>query len=272
MPCTAPPKIMRKVRPMSAENKVLLRREGAVAIVTLNRPDQRNAIDAETSAGLRAAFDEFERDPALRVAVLTGAGPVFCAGMDLKAFVSGEAEAILFGPGRLGGFVSRRRSKPVIAAIQGPALAGGFELMLACDMAVAVRTATFGLPEARRGLVAGAGGAFRIAQLLPRAIANEILLTGAPFGAARAEALGLVNRVVEENPLAAALELAHEIARNAPLSLAASLDLAGRADGAQAESLWAENDRQLRAVLASRDAEEGARAFAEKRPARWTGE
>lgn len=257
---------------MSADDKVLFRRDGAVAIVTLNRPDQRNAIDAETTAGLRAAFAAFEADPDLRVAILTGAGPVFCAGMDLKAFVNGEQEDILFGPGRLGGFVSRSGRKPVIAAVQGPALAGGFELMLACDMAVAIRSASFGLPEARRGLVAGAGGAFRIAQLLPKAIANEILLTGAPFGADRAAELGLLNRVVDEDPLAAALELAHEIARNAPLSVAAGLDLARSAHEAQEKALWPENDRHLRALLASRDAHEGARAFAEKRPARWTGE
>lgn len=256
---------------MSEAETVLFRTDGPVAVVTLNRPSQRNAIDAATCRGLRAAFDRIEADPEIRIAVLEGAGPVFCAGMDLKAFVTGEADEILFGPGRFGGLVSRTRSKPVIAAVQGAALAGGFELMLACDMVVAARGTVFGLPEARRGLVAGGGGAFRVGQVLPKAIANEILLTGAPFDADRAAALGLVNRVVEGAPLASALDLARQIAANAPLSLGASLQLARAADEAGAEALWAQNDRLLRHLIASHDAEEGARAFAEKRPARWTG-
>lgn len=256
---------------MTATDKVLFDRDGAIAIVTLNRPGQRNALDAETSDGLRAAFDRIEGDDSLRITVLAGNGPVFCAGMDLKAFVNGEAEEILFGPGHFGGFASRNRSKPVIAAVQGAALAGGFELMLACDMVVAERGTKFGLPESKRGLVAGAGGAFRVGQLLPRAIANEILLTGEPITADRAATLGLVNRVVDGDPLAAALELARGIAANAPLSLAASLALARAADDAHAADLWTENDRLLRRMIASSDAREGALAFAEKRASNWTG-
>lgn len=251
--------------------KVLVDRAGGIGIVTLNRPEQRNAIDAETCAQLRAAFDGIEADDSLRIAVLAAKGPVFCAGMDLKAFVNGEAEQILFGPGRLGGFASRVRRKPVIAAVQGAALAGGFEIMLACDMAVAVRGAIFGLPECKRGIVAGAGGAFRLGQLLPRAIANEILLTGAPFDAERAASLGLINRITEGDPLPEALRLARDIAENAPLSISASLDLARCAQDAVSQTCWAENDRHLRALIASEDAGEGARAFAEKRAARWTG-
>ncbi|MDO5706404.1 MAG: enoyl-CoA hydratase-related protein, partial [Paracoccus sp. (in: a-proteobacteria)] len=240
---------------MSEADKVLFCTEGPVAIITLNRPAQRNAIDADTCRGLRAAFDRIETEPDLRIAVLEGAGPIFCAGMDLKAFVNGEAEEILFGPGRFGGLVSRSRSKPVIASVQGAALAGGFELMLACDMVVAAKGTLFGLPEARRGLVAGAGGAFRVGQLLPKAIANEILLTGAPFDADLAAARGLVNRVVEGEPLGAALELAREIAANAPLSLGASLQLARAAAEENAEALWEQNDRLLRQMIASDDAE-----------------
>lgn len=256
---------------MTPTRNVLVEREGAVAVVTLDRPERRNAIDAATGAQLRAAFDAIEQDDGLRVAILTGAGPVFCAGMDLRAFVTGEAEEILFGPGRFGGFVSRTRRKPVIAAVQGAALGGGFELVLACDMAVAAEGATFGLPECRRGIVAGAGGAFRLGRLLPKALANEILLTGETFGAERAAALGLVNRVVKGDPLEAARDLARRIAGNAPLSVEASLVLARHGREAGPEDCWAENDRRLRALMASDDAEEGARAFAEKRPPRWTG-
>lgn len=256
---------------MTATDKVLFDRDGTVAIVTLNRPDQRNAIDAETGNLLRRTFDDIERDDSLRVAVLAASGTIFCAGMDLKAFVNGEAEDILFGAGRLGGFVSRDRTKPVIAAVQGAALAGGFELVLACDMVVAARHAQFGLPEARLGLVAGAGGAFRLGQLLPRALANEIVLTGAAFDAARAMGWGLVNRLTGDDPKPEALALARQIAENAPLSITASLALARAADARVDEACWAENDRQLRRMISSHDAEEGARAFAEKRPPVWTG-
>lgn len=256
---------------MTDQNKVLFDREGSVAVVTLNRPQQRNAIDAETCTLLKRAFEVVEQDDGLRVTILAARGPVFCAGMDLKAFVNGEAEDILFGDGHLGGFVSRGRAKPVIAAVQGSALAGGFEIMLACDLVVASRNATFGLPEVKRGLVAGAGGAFRLGQLLPRVVANEILLIGEPFGADRALQLGLVNRLTDSDPIVEALALARSVARNAPLSISASLILARSAAAAVAEACWSENDRQLRSLIASRDAEEGARAFAEKRQPVWIG-
>lgn len=256
---------------MTAHDKVLFDRDDAIAVVTLNRPEQRNAIDAETCAQLRRVFDTIEQDDDLRVTILAASGSVFCAGMDLKAFVNGEAADILFGEGRLGGFVSRDRTKPVIASVQGPALAGGFEIMLACDLVVASCNAIFGLPEAKRGLVAGAGGAFRLGQLLPRAIANEILLTGEPFDAERALQLGLVNRLTETDPMAEAFELARAVAKNAPLSISASLSLARSSVAVAAETCWSENDRQLQRLVASRDAEEGARAFAEKRPPFWTG-
>ena len=255
---------------MTAGDAVRLERRGEVAVLVLDRPGRRNAIDARMSEGLRAALDAFEAEDALRVAVLRAEGPSFCAGLDLSLVAGGEAEAFLFGPGRLGGFVSRARTKPVIAAVQGAALAGGFELVLACDLVVAAADARFGLPEPRVGLVAGAGGAIRLARQLPKAVAHEMLLTGEPIGAERALALGLVNRVVEPGALeAAALDLARRIAASAPLSVRASLDLARAA--AEDESAWALNDRLLSALLRSDDAAEGARAFAERRAPRWTG-
>lgn len=253
------------------QNPVLLDRQGAIAIVTLNRPDQRNAMDAATTAALRTVFDQIEGDDSLRVTILAATGPVFCAGMDLKAFLTGEAEEILFGPGRFGGFVSRKRKKPVIACVQGAALAGGFELVLACDLVVATENAVFGLPESRLGLVAGAGGAFRVGQRLPPVIANEIVLLGGRFDAAQAQVWGLVNRVTKGDPMPQALELAARIAANAPLSVAASLGLAGASADAGLDLLWSENDRQLRHLIATEDAREGARAFAEKRDPDWRG-
>jgi len=254
------------------EDSILFDRKGPVAIITLNRPARRNAIDATTGDQLRQAVERFAADPDLRVAILAATGPVFCAGMDLKAFVEGEAEEILFGEGRLGGFVSRVVPKPMIAAVQGPALAGGFELVLACDLVVASRDARFGLPESRIGLVAGAGGAFRLGQMLPRALATEMLLTGAPISAEQAQAHGLVNRLTDADPLPEAMELAQQIAANAPLSLAASLELSRAASRRHDEGCWALNDRLLRRLVDSRDAVEGARAFAERRAPVWQGD
>lgn len=250
---------------------VLFSRQGEIAIVTLNRPEQRNAMDASTTKALRAVFDEIEGDTSLRVTILAANGPVFCAGMDLKAFLSGEAEEILFGPGRFGGFVSRQRSKPVIACVQGAALAGGFELVLACDLVVAAETAVFGLPEARLGLVAGAGGAFRVGQRLPPAIANEIVLLGGRFDARQALAWGLVNCVTASDPMPLAMEMASVVAANAPLSIAAGLELTAAGSGAAQDALWAANDHHLRRLIASGDAREGAEAFAQKRSPKWSG-
>ncbi|TIO05671.1 MAG: crotonase, partial [Mesorhizobium sp.] len=175
------------------DDSVLFETRDDIAIISINRPQRRNAIDARTSASLRQAINRFENEDALAVGILRGKGPVFCSGMDLQAFLDGEAEEILFGDGRLGGLVSRARQKPLIAAVHGVAVAGGFELMLACDLAVAAETCKFGLPEAKRGLVAGAGGAFRLGERLPPALANEILLTGNLFEAPRAYEIGLVN-------------------------------------------------------------------------------
>lgn len=241
--------------------------DGPVATITLDRPEARNAIDAATGEALREAMDRLETDPALRVGILAATGPVFCAGMDLRAFQDGEAEPILFGEHRLGGLVSRARTKPLIAAIQGPALAGGFELVLACDITIAAPTARFGLPEPGLGLVAGAGGAMRLARRIPRAVAAKWLLTGDAMPAAEAAALGLITETAED-PLARAQELAARIARNAPGSLRATLVLMDAALNEPAA--WEANDAQLRALIEAPDAREGARAFTEKRPPVWS--
>lgn len=252
--------------------EVLYETRGPVALITLNRPEQRNCVNAALSAGLRAAVKRFEADPALRVAVLAGRGKVFCAGMDLKAFSEGAVDEVLFGEGRFGGFVSLPRSKPVIAAVQGAALAGGLEIMLACDMAIAEASAKFGLPEARLGLLAGAGGVFRLAQRIPPVKARELVLTGRVFSADEAERYGLLNRVVEAGGvLEAALALAEEIAQSAPQSVRDGLSLSTLAERESEARLWPCNDAMLRDILGTEDAQEGARAFTQKRAPVWKG-
>ena len=249
---------------------VLLEVAEGIATITLNRPDQRNAINAEVCAAMRDVIDRVEADDAIRIAILRGAGDVFCAGMDLKAFAAGEGDAILFGQHGFAGFVKRQRTKPVIAAVTGAALAGGFEVMLACDMVIAARDARFGLPEAKLGLFAGAGGVLRLAQRIPRVRANEILLTGQTFDAAMAMELGLLNDVVAEaEVMARARALATVIAANAPLSIAASLDLSNAA--AFSAEDWAANDRKIAAIAKTADSLEGAHAFIEKRAPVWKG-
>jgi enoyl-CoA hydratase/carnithine racemase len=247
-------------------------REG-VATVTLERPAQRNAIDAATTAALRAAFDRFDADDAALVALLTGSGDrAFCAGMDLKAFAAGEGPAILEGPGGFAGLTHRPRTKPVIAAVNGAALAGGCELVLSCDLVVAAEHATFGLPEVRRGLFAAAGGALRLPRLIPRAAALELLLTGEAIDAPTALALGLVNRVVAPALLLeTARALALKICANAPLEVRETLALARAIFALPEEQLQARNDAAWARVAASEDAREGPLAFAEKRPAAWKG-
>ncbi|WP_417808192.1 enoyl-CoA hydratase-related protein [Thioclava sp.] len=257
---------------MSNSDLVRVEISAGVASVVLNRPDQRNAINPEMADGLRSAFDQIEANPEVRVSVLSGAGPVFCAGMDLKSFTKGEADAILNGPHRFAGFVARERRKPVIAAVHGAALAGGFEIMLACDLVVASQEAIFGLPEVTLGLVAGGGGAIRLAQRVPRVLANELLLTGKTYPAAEMLRWGLINRVVAQDELAdAALELASEIARNAPLSVTHCLALSDRLFRSQEGALWQANDSALAALSDTQDVTEGIAAFFEKRAPDWSG-
>lgn len=257
---------------MTAQDSVIFEAKGRVGIITLNRPDKRNAINARTGGLLRDIVDRLESDDGLSVGILRSNGNVFCAGMDLLAFTNGEAEEILFGPGGFGGIANRERSKPIIAAVQGPVLAGGFELMMSCDMVIAAETCTFGLPEAKRGLFAGAGGVFRLAERLPPVIAHEIALIGNPFDAQRALQLGLVNRLVPQDELLEqALALAESIAANAPLSIAYSMELVRAARAPEQERLWNLNNALLEKVIMSDDAQEGALAFTEKRQPVWRG-
>lgn len=252
-------------------NEIEIERRGHVAILWLNRPDRLNAVNEAMTAVMREALQEIEADSDLRVIVLAGRGRVFCAGMDLAAFAAGERPGLL-DPDRFAGFADAQRSKPVIAAVQGAALAGGFELVLACDMVVAAEGAKFGLPEVRRGLFPAGGGTLRLPRRVPPVIAAEMLLTGEPVEAERALELGLVNRVVPEPVLIeSALSLADRIAANAPLAVRSALALSRDAAATAEAELWAANDALWRRVEASDDAQEGARAFAEKRAPLWKG-
>lgn len=253
-------------------DEVLFEVRGATAVVTMNRPQARNAVDGALAAGLRAAMERVAAEPAIRVAVLTGAGPAFCSGMDLKAFSTGQADGIVQPVGGFAGFVTFPRDKPVIGAVNGFALAGGCEIALACDFLVAAESASFGLPEPSRGLLAAAGGVFRLPRAMFPRRAMELILTAGRIDAAEAYRVGLVNHVVaDEELLDRALAVAERIAANAPLAVAASLDLARRAVDLSEDELWRLSDAQAARVNASRDALEGATAFVEKRSPRWQG-
>ena len=249
---------------------VLVERRGAVLVMTLNRPAQRNAVTRAVSLAVAAALDTLDADPDLRVGIVTGSGGSFCSGMDLKAFVDGERPE-LDGRG-FAGVTEAPPAKPLIAAVEGYALAGGCELALACDLIVAGEGAMFGLPEASRGLVAGSGGLVRLRERIPPAIALEYALTAARMDAATAHRWGLVNRLVPTGgALDAALALAAEIAANAPLSVAVSKAIMAAAPDWPVGERWARQRPMVEAVLGSEDAQEGARAFAEKRAPTWSG-
>jgi len=259
------------------DTAVLTERQGHILIVTINRPEARNAVNAAVHAGIGTALEQAEHDPEIRVVIVTGAGDKsFCAGADLVALSRGESLAP-DDPAQqawgFGGFAAHPISKPVIGAVNGFAFGGGCELALMCDLVVAADHAQFALPEVKVGLFAAAGGAFRLAQQLPRKLAMEYMLTGDPIPAARAAAFGLVNHVV---PLAdlmpAAIALAEKIAANAPLSVQASKRVAlGIDEGRIAADApyWEHNTRERAVLMRSEDAREGPRAFAEKRKPVW---
>lgn len=250
--------------------EVIVATEDGVMVITLNRPEAKNAVTLAVSEGVAAALDELDARDDLTVGVITGAGGTFCAGMDLKGFLRGESPSF---PGRgLCGIQETPPKKPLIAAVEGWALAAGFELCLACDLVIAGRTAQLGIPEVKRGLVAAGGGALQIPQRIPLAVAMEFVLTGDPITAERAAEVGLVTRVVDEGrAVDAAIELADKIAANAPLAVQASKEIARRAMEWTGDLAWTEPAKVFMPVFASEDAKEGARAFAEKRSPVWQG-
>ena len=251
-------------------NVLSAERHGAVLVMTINRPAQRNAVNRAVSLAMADALHLLDADSGLRVGIVTGAGGNFCSGMDLKAFVDGERPE-LEGRG-FAGLTEAPPVKPLIAAVEGYALAGGCELALACDLIVAGADAAFGLPEVTRGLVAGSGGLVRLHERIPPAIALEYALTGGRMDATTAHRWGLVNRLVPAGAaLETALALAETIAANAPLSVMASKRIMAEAPGWPLADRWERQRAMVEAVLASADAQEGARAFAEKRAPVWSG-
>ena len=255
---------------MNDEPAVLRERRDGVLLITLNRPDARNAVNAAVAEGVAAALDDLDADDALSVGVLTGAGKGFSSGMDLKAFVAGERP---YADDRgFAGITQRAAEKPLIAAIEGFAVAGGFEIALACDLIVAARDARLGIPEVKRGLVAAGGALIRLPRRIPYHLAMELALTGDPISAERGYELGIVNRLAEPGgAVDAALALAGEVARNGPLALKASKRIVQQAgDWTQTEA-WDKQGEIAGPVMVSEDAREGAIAFAEKRDPRWRG-
>ena len=243
----------------------------SVAVITIDRPQARNAVNGEVARGIAAAIEDFDSRADVSVLVLTGAGGTFSAGMDLKGFLAGDAPTAA-GRG-FGGIVERPPAKPVIAAVEGYALAGGFELVLSCDLVVASEEAKFGLPEVRRGLVAGAGGLLRLPKRIPYHLAMEIALTGEHFSAAKLCAAGLVNKLVPAGEaLSAAKELAHKIALGAPLALAATKRVIVESADWSAGEAFGKQGEIIGPIFVSKDAMEGAMAFAEKRQPAWRGE
>ncbi|MDQ2810834.1 MAG: enoyl-CoA hydratase-related protein [Actinomycetota bacterium] len=245
--------------------------DGAIARIILNRPAKRNAISPAMAAGLEAALGRLEDDPDLRVGVVSGAGPVFSAGADLGYVARGEGEQLSTERGGFAGFVRYPRRKPLIAAVHGYALAGGFEIVLACDLIVSEDTAQFGLPEVTRGLIANGGGVLRLASMLPRAQALDLVLTGRRLEAAEAARLGLVTRIVGDGCAAEqALALAATIAAHPPAAVRESLYLARAAGREPSAEMWTLCAEIARRVRETSDAVEGARAFLDRREASWT--
>jgi enoyl-CoA hydratase len=249
---------------------VLTEERDGVLVITINRPEARNAINGDVARGIAAALDRLDGEDGLWVGVLTGSGGYFSSGMDLKGFLAGDVP-IVEGRG-LGGLTEKPPRKPLVAAIEGYAVAGGFELVLACDLVVAAEDARLGVPEVKRALVAGAGAAIHLPRRIPLAVAMEMLLTGEPITAARAAELGLVNRVVPTGTaLEGAVALARDVAANGPLAVAVTKQIARSAQDWTFEEGWHKQAELMGPVFVSEDAQEGARAFAEKRAPVWKG-
>lgn len=246
--------------------------QGRIATITLNRPHQRNAVNGDLARALGAAMDRFEGDPGVWVCVLAGSGPAFCAGADLKAIAAGAGAELSTDKGGFAGFVRYPRTKPVLAAVHGVALAGGLELVLACDLVVAAEDAEFGLPEVTRGIIAAAGGVFRLARAIPAARARELVMTGDRISAQEALALGLINRVVPApDVLTTTVALAHRICQNAPVAVRESIAIARAAADITEEEGWQLSAQAAARIMLTMDAQEGPLAFAQKRAPQWTG-
>ncbi|WP_421992382.1 crotonase/enoyl-CoA hydratase family protein [Qipengyuania sp.] len=249
--------------------EVLTSEEDGILVVTINRPEAKNAMTKAAAEGIAAAMDRLDSDDSLRVGILTGAGGTFCSGMDLKGFLRGESPSI---EGRgFGGVVQKPPEKPLIAAVEGYALAGGLELMIACDLVVANAGAKFGIPEVKRGLVAAAGGVMMLPDQIPERIAMELALTGDFIDAPRAYELGLINRVTDSDALSGAKELAASIVANGPLAVRVSKQVIKQSRGWPMDERYTRQTQLIAPVFVSEDAREGAAAFAEKRKPNWKG-
>jgi enoyl-CoA hydratase len=252
-----------------SEAEVLTEVDGNVLIITINRPAAKNAVNKAVAEGVAAAMDRLDNESGLRCAVLTGAGGTFCSGMDLKAFLRGEMPSV---PGRgFGGLTEQPPKKPIIAAVDGYALAGGMEIALACDLIVANASAKFGIPETKRGLVAGAGGLMRLPRQIPPRIAMELALTGDFINAQRAYEVGFINQITDGPSLDAAKALAAKIAENGPLALITSKAIIRDSHEWTEAEMWKKQQGYVGGIFTSNDAREGAAAFAEKRKPNWQG-
>lgn len=256
---------------MSEEEKaVLVDVNDGVMVVTLNRPKAKNAANLALAEGVAAAMIELDGNDDIRVAIITGAGGTFCSGMDLKAFVTGQVP-VVEGRG-FAGLTEAPPKKPLIAAVEGYALAGGFEIAIACDLVIAAEDAKFGIPEVKRGLAAAAGGLMRLPRQIPYRLAMELALTGDFISAQRAYEVGLINEVVESGTaLQAAQALAKKIAANGPLAVAVSKQVVAESGDWSRTEMWKKQGGLVMPVFSSEDAIEGATAFAEKRPPNWKG-
>lgn len=250
-------------------DEVLSEVRDGVLIVTINRPEAKNAMTKAAAEGIAAEMDRLDADDNLRVGILTGAGGTFCSGMDLKGFLRGESPSV---EGRgFGGVVQKPPAKPLIAAVEGYALAGGLELMIACDLVVANSNAKFGIPEAKRGLVAAAGGVMMLPDQIPERVAMELALTGEFITAQRAYELGMINRVVDGSALQGAMELAAQITANGPLAVRVSKQIMRESRAWPMAERYDRQAKLIGPVFVSADAREGSLAFAEKRKPNWTG-
>jgi enoyl-CoA hydratase len=252
------------------QTAVLTEKRGNVLLITLNRPEVRNAVNAALAEGVGKALDELDADDELSVGVLTGTGGFFCAGMDLGAFVKGESP--WYGDRGFAGIAQRASEKPLIAAIEGFAVAGGMEIALACDLIVAAQGAKLGIPEVKRSLVAAGGALLRLPRRMPYHVVMELALTGDPFPAERFHELGLVNRLAEPGTAVdVALELAATLAKNGPLGLRAAKKILQEQWDWNTTEMWGKQGEIAGPVMASEDAKEGASAFKEKREPVWKG-